>query len=305
MIQSVEIYFPLKDTNLSSKLDFQLYFQVPADTLVQLWFDNPTVSQVTSANYKAIYSACWYLDLVQYGLQWSKYYECDQLFTYAFDQNDPNLLGGEACMWTEYQDDVSVLPRIWPLACATAERLWSHKVSLIRNAAPRIEEQRCRMAARAVPVGVASGPDACPHFSNEHQERKQHKNAELPLSEITNYLSKSAFVACKDAASQMLLDYAVAANLTLSLGLFLFLLGLVVFFGCRYRSFSPLSRCKLMSFSRLSHSKLHKKFLVVCVALVLFSVLLFLTVPLNETAVLRSSTAAKVTRAAPRSARVP
>ena len=69
-------------------------------------------------------------------------------------------------MWTEYQNDDTVLQRIWPLTSAVAERLWSPAELLsAEKAGPRLEEQRCRMAMRGVQVGVASGPGNC-HFHN-------------------------------------------------------------------------------------------------------------------------------------------
>ena len=38
-----------------------------------------------------------------------------------------NLLGGEACMWTEMADSITLESRIWPRSGAIAEKLWSPK----------------------------------------------------------------------------------------------------------------------------------------------------------------------------------
>ncbi len=43
-------------------------------------------------------------------------------------QQENNLLGGEACMWTEMADGLTIESRIWPRAAVIAEKLWSPKV---------------------------------------------------------------------------------------------------------------------------------------------------------------------------------
>lgn len=40
-------------------------------------------------------------------------------------QEMTNILGGEACMWTEMVDSITLESRIWPKASAIAEKLWS------------------------------------------------------------------------------------------------------------------------------------------------------------------------------------
>jgi hexosaminidase len=65
------------------------------------------------------------------------------------------MLGGEACMWSEQVDATSFEPRVWPKACAVAERLWSPaSYRDVAEASARLMLQRCRMVSR----GVSAGP---------------------------------------------------------------------------------------------------------------------------------------------------
>ena len=146
------------------------------DTVVQVWSgDTLDIDRVTSAGYRAIFSSCWYLDYIGYGQDWDKYYRCEAIGTRLDDyrvKNQSLLIGGEACLWTEYADDEILMARLWPRASAAAERLWSDKHILDEQAAaPRIEEQRCRMLRRGLHVGVLSGPGYC-------QKYKQPKGSE-------------------------------------------------------------------------------------------------------------------------------
>jgi len=43
-------------------------------------------------------------------------------------EQEANLIGGEACMWTEMADGLTIESRIWPRAAAVGEKLWSPKV---------------------------------------------------------------------------------------------------------------------------------------------------------------------------------
>lgn len=112
-----------------------------------------------------ILSACWYLDHIEYGTDWSKYYNC---YPREFDgtpQEKARILGGIAALWSEFVDATNVEARLWPRASAVAERLWS-SASATGNAFvawPRLHEHRCRMISRGFRAQPVQGSgDWCP-----------------------------------------------------------------------------------------------------------------------------------------------
>jgi hexosaminidase len=67
----------------------------------------------------------YYLDHLQPA---SDHYRVDPLDGAARELNPEQkarILGGEACMWSEYVDPETIDSRVWPIAAAIAERLWS------------------------------------------------------------------------------------------------------------------------------------------------------------------------------------
>ena len=54
--------------------------QVKPDTIIQVWSgDSYNIDQVTSSGFRALFSTCWYLDYINYGQDWDKYYSCEQI----------------------------------------------------------------------------------------------------------------------------------------------------------------------------------------------------------------------------------
>lgn len=164
--------------------------KIDNDTIVQFW--SPFGAQIRK-NMSAIYSTCWYLDWIKKGDNWRDFYTCK-------DFDDVNkkmkkagafLLGGEACVWTEYIDDAAIIQRTWPSASTTAEVLWSdikHRDALI--AAARYEENRCRMMRRGVRIGMASGPGHCAIFKQTAAEQ-QHILKNHQLNELSGKIQNN------------------------------------------------------------------------------------------------------------------
>ncbi|VDP39084.1 unnamed protein product [Schistosoma margrebowiei] len=77
---------------------------------VQVWKSHP-LSHL-SKGFNIIYSSCWYLDLLNDIKRWTDFYLCDPSNDAPLE-TERQILGGEACMWSEYQSDYTVLTKIW------------------------------------------------------------------------------------------------------------------------------------------------------------------------------------------------
>lgn len=105
--------------------DEVLHQNLPRDILVQSWRDHDSLAAAAKQGYKTLLSFGYYLDHLNLT---STYYSVDPLGAPAKSlstEQATNVLGGEACMWTEFISPETIDSRMWPKTAAIAERLWS------------------------------------------------------------------------------------------------------------------------------------------------------------------------------------
>ena len=98
---------------------------LPKDVVMQSWRGQDSLAQAAKQDYRGLLSFGYYLDLM-----WpaSRHYAVDPMSGGAANlapDESKRILGGEACMWSEYVSPENIDSRIWPRMAAIAERLWS------------------------------------------------------------------------------------------------------------------------------------------------------------------------------------
>jgi len=98
---------------------------LPKDIVVQSWRGQDSLAAAAKQGYRGLLSFGYYLDL-----NWpaSRHYAVDPISGAAANlspEEKQRILGGEACMWSEYVSPENIDSRIWPRTAAIAERLWS------------------------------------------------------------------------------------------------------------------------------------------------------------------------------------
>uniref|UniRef100_A0A8C2FI46 Beta-hexosaminidase subunit alpha n=1 Tax=Cyprinus carpio TaxID=7962 RepID=A0A8C2FI46_CYPCA len=122
--------------------------------------------RVTKAGLKVILAAPFYLDLPIPTHSWARYYNVRPLAFRGTDEQKKLVIGGEVAMWGEYVDATNLSPRLWPRACAAAERLWSNEEKTLNAdlAFPRLKEFRCELLRR----GIQAEPLFVGHCRHEY-----------------------------------------------------------------------------------------------------------------------------------------
>jgi hexosaminidase len=105
--------------------DEVLHPDLPKTVVVQSWRGQQSLATAAQQGYSGLLSFGYYLDLM-----WpaSQHYAVDPMSGAAASLNPEEksrILGGEACMWSEWVTPENIDSRIWPRNAAIAERLWS------------------------------------------------------------------------------------------------------------------------------------------------------------------------------------
>jgi hexosaminidase len=98
---------------------------MPHNVLLQSWRGQKSLADAARRGVRGILSNGYYLDL---GYSAAHHYAVDPLGSDADSLNEEQkklVLGGEACMWSEFVTPEVLDLRVWPRAAAVAERLWS------------------------------------------------------------------------------------------------------------------------------------------------------------------------------------
>lgn len=135
--------------------------------IIQTWLpdDAAAPKELLKKGYRLIMSTknAWYFDHGFWGI--TKYYNWKTAYLNKLPK-DPLVLGGEACMWSEYCDEHSIEVKIWPRLNSVAERLWSDPNDDIKTVETRFNRQRERLIAKGIPVDAVL-PEFCTMFEGE------------------------------------------------------------------------------------------------------------------------------------------
>lgn len=98
---------------------------MPKTIVIQSWRGQASLAQAARQGYRGLLSSGYYLDLMWPAMM---HYNVDPLSGDAATltpEQKQLILGGEACLWSEYVSPENFDSRLWPRAAAVAERLWS------------------------------------------------------------------------------------------------------------------------------------------------------------------------------------
>jgi len=130
--QDLQAYFNQRLQRILSKhhksmigWDEVLHPDLPKTIVIQSWRGQESLATAARQGYSGLLSFGYYLDLM-----WpaARHYAVDPMGGAAATlspEEKGRILGGEACMWTEWVTPENIDSRVWPRNAAIAERLWS------------------------------------------------------------------------------------------------------------------------------------------------------------------------------------
>ncbi|XP_051976226.1 beta-hexosaminidase subunit alpha-like isoform X1 [Xyrauchen texanus] len=150
---------------------FDYHERIPQDTVLEIWKGTTKqyyaeLSRMTKAGHRVLLSAPWYINHISYGQDWRNSYAVRPQHFSGTEEQKKLVIGGEVAMWGEYVDATNLNTRLWPRACAAAERLWSDEEKTLNAdlAFPRLEEFRCKLLRR----GIQAEPLFVGHCKHEY-----------------------------------------------------------------------------------------------------------------------------------------
>ncbi len=123
-----------------------LHPDLPNSIVIQSWRGPDSLARVAKQGYRGLLSSGLYIDLM-----WSaeRHYATEPISGAAANlspEEQKRILGGEACMWSEYVSPENIDSRVWPRTAAIAERLWSPQdVRDVSSMYQRLEEVSQRL----------------------------------------------------------------------------------------------------------------------------------------------------------------
>ena len=109
--------------------DEVLHPDLPKTVLVESWRGQDSLAEAAKQGHRGLLSYGYYLDLM-----WpaARHYAVDPMTVTMtggaaalMAEEQQRILGGEACMWSEFVTPETIDSRIWPRLAAIAERFWS------------------------------------------------------------------------------------------------------------------------------------------------------------------------------------
>ena len=99
--------------------------QLASDTVIQSWRGQASLAEAVAKGYRSVLSFGYYLDHLDAARVPYANDPMDGAAGKLTGEQALRVLGGEACMWSEYISPETVDSRIWPTLAAISERFWS------------------------------------------------------------------------------------------------------------------------------------------------------------------------------------